>query len=85
MLLTTTQEKSQSLAMRQAAWKLKALRINKGWSIPALAEISGLAPNTIARAERAENIHEQSQKAIAVALGLEPLDIWSPETQGIGL
>lgn len=62
---------------------VRAAREARDWSRPDLAERSGLADNTIARVERGEmGLSFENIEAIAAALGLEPLALFSAEPPG---
>ncbi len=53
--------------------KIKALRLEKSWSQEELAERSGLSLRTIQRMEVEGSASLKSRKAIADALGIDPL------------
>ena len=62
-------EISSGELMQQLAERLKARRLEKGLSRPALAEISGVPAPTIARFEQQHAISMRQYMDLAIALG----------------
>lgn len=54
---------------------IKRLRIKKKWSQEQLAEFSGLSLRTIQRAERGDQISDESLGSLATAFGLDIVDL----------
>jgi len=59
--------------------KLKDIRIEKGLSVPALVELSGVSRRTIQDAELRGDCRMSTAYKLARALGVSIDDLWEPE------
>lgn len=59
--------------------KIKALRIQRGWTQEQLAEIAGISTRTVQRAERANTAAFETLRAIAVAFEMDFDQLLRPE------
>jgi len=59
-------------------YRIRQLRLEKGWSQEQLATISGLSTRTVQRIENGEQASLETLTAIAAALGLQVSDLSQP-------
>lgn len=57
--------------VRPAGGRIRALRIQRGWTQEQLAEIAGVSPRTIQRTEAADRASFETVRAVAAAFGNE--------------
>lgn len=59
-------------------YRIRPLRLEKGWSQEQLATIAGLSTRTVQRIENGEQASLETLTAIAAALGVQVSDLTSP-------
>lgn len=59
--------------------KLKQIRIEKGLSVPALVELSGVSRRTIQEIEKRGDCLVSNLSKLAAALGVSLDDLWTPD------
>lgn len=62
-------------------YRIRQLRLEKGWSQDQLATIAGLSTRTVQRIENGEQASLETLTAIAAALGLQVSDLYQPTQQ----
>ncbi|CAI0745000.1 helix-turn-helix domain-containing protein [Serratia grimesii] len=59
-------------------YRIRQLRLDKGWSQEQLATIAGLSTRTVQRIENGEQASLETLTAIAAALGVQVSDLYQP-------
>lgn len=62
-------------------YRIRQLRLEKGWSQEQLATIAGLSTRTVQRIENGEQASLETLTAIAAAMGLQVSDLYLPTQQ----
>ncbi|MGE6468226.1 helix-turn-helix domain-containing protein [Serratia proteamaculans] len=62
-------------------YRIRQLRLEKGWSQEQLATIAGLSSRTVQRIENGEQASLETLTAIAASLGLQVSDLYQPTQQ----
>jgi transcriptional regulator with XRE-family HTH domain len=62
------------------AAQIRSARRAKGWTQDDLAEQAGVAPGTVLRIEKGENVRQGNLRAVLDALGIPPLSLAPPDT-----
>ncbi|CAI1543573.1 anaerobic benzoate catabolism transcriptional regulator [Serratia quinivorans] len=62
-------------------YRIRQLRLEKGWSQEQLATIAGLSTRTVQRIENGEQASLETLTAIAAAMGLQIGDLYKPAQQ----